>query len=335
MPKIQTPLTRLLNIEIPIIQAPIAFAASPALVAAVSTAGGLGMLSVTWRDRDDTRQVIREVRKLTNRPFGVNLGLAWPQEERLGVCLEEGVPIISLFWGDPANHVERIHRAGALLLQTVASAAEARRVTDAGVDVVVAQGWEAGGHVWGTVATLPLVPRVVDAVTPKPVVAAGGIADGRGLAAALTLGAAGVWIGTRFLASEEAVVHSAYQQKVIVAEETDTIYSTVFNGGWPDAPHRTLRNETVTHWETAGFLPSGQRPGEGETVALWPDGTPVVRYESTYPRPDMTGDVTALALYAGQSAGLVSRIQPAGEIVREIVEEAARALSVGSGMVSS
>lgn len=334
MPKFQTPLTRLLNIEIPIIQAPIAFAASPALVAAVSNAGGLGMLSVTWRDRDDTRQVIRKVRELTNRPFGVNLGLAWPQEERLGVCLEEGVTIISLFWGDPANHVERIHRAGALLLQTVASAAEARRVSDAGVDVVVAQGWEAGGHVWGTVATLPLVPRVVDAVTPKPVVAAGGIADGRGLAAALMLGAAGVWIGTRFLASEEAVVHSAYQQKVVVAEETDTIYSTVFNGGWPDAPHRTLRNETVTHWERAGFLPSGQRPGEGETVAMWPDGTPVVRYESTYPRPGMTGDVTALALYAGQSAGLVSRIQPAGEIVREIAEEAARALSVGAGMVS-
>lgn len=334
MSKFQTSLTRLLNIEIPIIQAPIAFAASPALVAAVSNAGGLGMLSATWRDLADIRQTIGAVRTLTNRPFGVNLGLAWPQEERLEVCLDEGVPIISLFWGDPTKHVERIHDAGALLMQTVASAAEARRVSDVGVDIIVAQGWEAGGHVWGTVATLPLVPRVADAVAPKPVVAAGGIADGRGLAAALMLGAAGVWVGTRFLASEEAAAHSAYKERVIKAEETDTVYSMVFDGGWPNAPHRTLRNETVTRWERAGSPPNGQRPGEGETVAAWPDGRPVTRYESTYPFPGITGDLEALALYAGQSTGLVSHIQPAGEIVRGMAEEAAKALRLSSVIIS-
>jgi nitronate monooxygenase len=221
-------------------------------------------------------------------------------------------------------------------MHTVGSAAEARRVSDAGVDIIVAQGWEAGGHVWGTVATLPLVPLVADAVAPKPVVAAGGIADGRGLAAALMLGAAGVWVGTRFLASEEASAHATYKERVLEAEETDTVYSTVFNGGWPHkAPHRTVRNETVIRWETAGSPPSGQRPGEGEVIASWPDGSPVTRYESTYPFPGITGDVDALALYTGQSAGLVSRIQPAAEIVREMAEEAARALSFGAGIVSS
>jgi nitronate monooxygenase len=232
------------------------------------------------------------------------------------------------------KHVKRIHDAGALLMQTIGSAAEARRVSDAGVDIIVAQGWEAGGHVWGTVATLPLVPRVADAVAPKPVVAAGGIADGRGLAAALMLGAAGVWVGTRFLASEEAAAHATYKESVIKAEETDTVYSMVFDGGWPNAPHRTLRNETVTRWERAGSPPSGQRPGEGEPVAMWPDGRPVTRYESAYPFPGITGDVKALALYAGQSTGLVSRIQPAGEIVRGMAEEAAQMLRFGLEMVS-
>ncbi|HXV44506.1 MAG TPA: nitronate monooxygenase [Anaerolineae bacterium] len=336
MPKFQTSLTRLLNIDLPIVQAPMAFVASPMLVAAVSNAGGLGMLSVTWRDLDSTRQVIREVRKFTNRPFGVNLGLAWPQEERLEACLDEGVPIVSLFWGDPAKHVAKIHAAGALLMHTVGSAAEARRVSEAGVDIIVAQGWEAGGHVWGTVATLPLVPLVADAVAPKPVVAAGGIADGRGLAAALMLGAAGVWVGTRFLASEEAAAHATYKERVLKAEETDTVYSTVFDGGWPsNSPHRTLKNETITRWEMAGSAPSGQRPGEGEVIASWPDGRPINRYESTYPFPGITGDVQALALYAGQSAGLVSRIEPAGEIAREMAEEAAKVLRFGSEIVSS
>lgn len=335
MPKFQTSLTRLLNIEIPIIQAPIGHAATPALVAAVANAGGLDMLSVGWREPKEIRQVIDEVRALTDRPFGVNMVLNASQDERLRVCLDKNVRIISFFWGDPSPYLTSAHSAGALVMQTVGSAAEARQVSEAGVDILVAQGWEAGGHVWGTVATLPLVPRVADAVAPKPVVAAGGIADGRGLAAALMLGAAGVWVGTRFLASEEAAAHSVYKESVIKAEETHTAYSTVFEGGWPNAPHRTLRNETVIRWETAGCPPSGQRPGEGEIVAAWPDGSPIKRYEVNPAFPGMTGDVAALALYAGQSAGLVSRIQPAGAIVREMAEEATRALSFGSGIVSS
>ena len=203
----QTALCKRLGIELPIIQAPMGGGVvGPTLAAAVSNAGALGML-VLWRaDLATVRQQIRETRALTSRPFGVNLNLEFPQQERLDVCLAEGVRIISFFWRDPAALMPRAKAAGATVLHTVGSAAAAQRAVDCGVDVIIAQGWEAGGHIRGTVATMPLIPAVVDAVSPVPVVAAGGIADGRGLAAALALGAAGAWIGTRFLASREADV---------------------------------------------------------------------------------------------------------------------------------
>ncbi len=285
------------------------------------------MLSVGWRPLDQIRSVLRETRRLTSQPFGVNLSLQdEPQDERLKVCLEEGVAVVSFFWGDPSPYIGAVHSAGSLVMQTVGSAVEARRMRDVGIDILVAQGWEAGGHVWGQVATLPLVPRVVDAVAPAPVVAAGGIADGRGLAAVLALGAAGAWIGTRFIASQEAAAHPVYKEKVLQAVETDTLYSTVFDGGWPDAPHRTLRNSTVLNWEAHGSPPSGDRPGEGEVVAARADGSPIVRYSSGFPGPTTTGDVEALALFAGQSVGLVSRLQSAHDIVKDIADEAVRTL---------
>jgi nitronate monooxygenase len=335
MLKFQTSLTRLLNIDIPIILAPMANAVSPELVAAVSNAGGLGMLSATWRDLESTRQVIRKTRSLTSRPFGVNLVLAWPQEERLAICLEEGVSIISFFWGDSSKYIERVHAAGALVMHTIASAAEARLASEAGVDILVAQGWEAGGHVLGKVATFPLVPRVVDAVAPKPVIAAGGIADGRGVAAAFMLGAAGVWVGTRFLLSEEAVIHTVYQQKLLQAAETDSVHSTLFDIGWPNSPHRSLLNDTIEQWEAAGNPPSGQRPNESEVIGTYGDGSSIRRYESSYPEPGAIGQLESMCLYAGQGVGLASRIQPAAEIVQTMAEEAARILSSGQRIIAS
>ena len=242
MPVLQTSLCSLLNIELPIVLAPMGGVVSPALAAAVSNAGGLGMLPLTWRNLEEVRRIIRQTRQLTDRPFGVNLILHLSQQERLKVCLEEGIRVVSFFWADRSPYIAAVHAAGSLVMHTVGSAAEARRVHDVGVDILVAQGWEAGGHVWSQVATLPLVPCVVDAVAPAPVVAAGGIADGRGLAAVLALGAAGASMGTRFLASQEADAHPVYKQKILQAVETDTVYSLLFDGGWPDAPHRTLHN---------------------------------------------------------------------------------------------
>jgi NAD(P)H-dependent flavin oxidoreductase YrpB (nitropropane dioxygenase family) len=273
------------------------------------------------------------VQALTDRPFGVNMVLEWPMEERLRRCLDAGVRIVSFFWGDPGPLVGIAHDAGAIVLLTVGDAAGARRAVDAGVDVVVAQGWEAGGHVWGEVATLALVPAVVDAVAPTPVVAAGGIGDGRGLAAVLTLGASAGWLGTRFVMSAEAPALPRYRELLAAAAETATVHSSVFDGGWPDAAHRSLRNSTIEAWESAGRPPSGERPGEGEVIARWDDGGLIHRYDSTSPRVGVVGNIEALALWAGQSVGLIDTVLPAGDIVRQLADEAAAALGAGRGLI--
>lgn len=332
--RIRTRLTDLLGIELPIAQAPIGGASTPELVAAVSNAGGLGVLSITWSDLDATRAAIRRTKSLTGRPFGVNLVLHWNPEERLEIALAEGVRVISLFWGDPSAHVERIHRAGSLVTHMVGSAAEARSAVDAGVDIVVAQGWEAGGRVRGSVAALPLIPQVVDAVPEVPVIAAGGIADGRGVAAALTLGAAGAWLGTRFVMSNESAAHPLYQEKLIAADATDTVYGELFAGDWSNAPLRTLRNSTVRAWEAAGRPALGSRPGEGDVVGLNRLGQPVQRYSSDGPLIGAEGNIEAMVLIAGQSAGSISDVRPAGEIVRQLAEETAAALRQASETIT-
>ncbi len=321
------PVCNSLKIELPIVQAAMGGASCPELAAAVSNAGGLGMLALAWSSTEDMRREIRKTRGLTVRPFGVNLVLDWPQEDRLALCLEEGVPIVSFFWGQAGPLTAVAHRGGAKVLHTVASADAARRAVDDGADILVAQGWEAGGHVHGKVATMALVPAVVDRVPETPVIAAGGIADGRGLAAAMALGAYGAWIGTRFLASPEAAIHSRYRDLLLAARETDTEYGALFDVNWPDAPHRTLRNTTYDEWQKAGCPLKGERPGEGDIVAKRPAGANVLRYESYTPRVGTEGDIDALSLWAGQGVGLVHRIQPASEIVREIAAEAQATLS--------
>jgi NAD(P)H-dependent flavin oxidoreductase YrpB (nitropropane dioxygenase family) len=275
------------------------------------------MLPLGWNSPDSIRAEIRATKALTDRPFGVNLVLTQPQEDRLVVCLAEGVPIVSFFWGQAGRLIAVAHRGGAKVLHTVASAEAARIAVDNGADAIVAQGWEAGGHVQGTVATMALVPAVVDRIAPVPVLAAGGIADGRGLAAAMALGAAGAWIGTRFLASDEAEIHPRYRDRLLAAKETDTVYGTLFDVGWPDVPHRSLRNKTIDAWERAGRPPSGRRPGEGVVVAKSTDGD-IVTYQPHTPGAGDDGDIDALALWSGQGVGLVRRVQPAADIVHEI-----------------
>lgn len=330
----QTPLCRLLNIDLPIVQAPIGPATNPAMAAAVSNAGGLGMLAFLRRDANDVRRLISETHELTDRPFGGNFILRGLEEtdSRLEACLESAVNVVSFHWDEPYEYVDRIHAAGTLVMFTVGSAGEAKRAVDAGVDIIVAQGWESGGHVRGEVATMALLPRVVDAVSPVPVISAGGIADGRGVAAALMLGADGVWVGTRFAASSEAGVDPSYKERIIEASETDTLLSTVFSGGW-HATGRTLRNSTVDMWEAAGRPEAGQRPGEGEVIARDADGTPVERYSAIGPYAGVTGDLEGLSNWAGQSVGLVDRVQPAAEIVMELAADAVRVLRKAASLI--
>src|SRR4051794_1309918 len=297
-------------------------AVTPTLAAAVSNAGALVMLPLTWTPAEDISPMVDETRQQTKHPFGVNLGLAWDQRERLASALAAGVRIVSFFWGDASAVIGEAREADAIVFVTVGTADEARAAAAAGAHAVVAQGWEAGGHVWGTVSTVALVPRVVDAVAPLPVVAAGGIADGRGLAAVLALGAAGAWVGTRFLAATESAIHPDYRRRVLAAGEADTFYGTLFDRGWPDAPHRTLRNSTVDAWERAGGPPSGSRPGEADEPAKRPDGSPINRYASSTPTAAMVGDIEPLPHWAGQGVGLVTREETAAAIVSSLVSEA-------------
>jgi NAD(P)H-dependent flavin oxidoreductase YrpB (nitropropane dioxygenase family) len=195
---------------------------------------------------------------------------------------------------------------------------------------VIAQGVEAGGHVRGTTALSALLPAVVRELKPLPVLAAGGIATGAGVAAALAAGAHGVVLGTRFLASPEASATDEYKRRIVAAQLEDTVHTTLFDGGWPDAPHRVIRNRVVREWEAAGSPAPGARPAEGSVIGrirLGPELQDVLRYSLVSPLASFEGDHELAALYAGQSCGLVDDVRPAVRIVRDLVREADRAFA--------
>ena len=328
----RTKLCETLGIDIPIIQAAIGSAAGPALAAAVCQAGGMGALGLTGWGEQGTAARLNETRALTDRSFIGNVLLPLNVKGEIAALLEAPPRVISFYWGDVAPYASRVHDAGALVMANVGSIEEAERAAEAGADIVVAQGWEAGGHVRGTTATLALIPAVVDAISPVPVVAAGGIADGRGLAAALCLGAQAAWIGTAFLAAEEADIHPAYRARVLSGTVDETVYGTAYEYGWPGAPGRVLRNQSVDLWEGAGRPDLGAKPREDDIVAWDEEGNPIKRYTAIVARSGMTGDVEDLPLWAGQGVGLVNKVRPASEIVQSIVSEARRILAANAGL---
>jgi NAD(P)H-dependent flavin oxidoreductase YrpB (nitropropane dioxygenase family) len=321
----KTALCHFLGIEHPIIAAPMGpDLTGPDLVATVSNAGGLGILQAQLCPPVLFRQEIRRVRELTDKPFGVNLVLHFPALDHVAVCLEERVPIFSFFWGDPTAYVERAHAVGTKAVHQVGSVADAQRAAAAGVDVLIAQGLEGDGHVAGEVSTLALVPRVVDAVAPRPVAAAGGIGDARGVVAALALGAQAAVLGTRFQASAESRAHPRYKERLLAANEGDTVRSNLFGHGWPSAPHRTLPTAFVQQWlgqEDRGQQSRPDEPAVGQTV-IGGQHMPVPRFASLPPNADAGGEIDAMSLFAGQGVGLVREVKPAGLIVQELVEEA-------------
>ena len=307
--------------RVPVVQAPIGPAATPALAAAVSEAGGIGSLGASWTEPGMLRAQIGDIRRRTERPFMVNLVLAFEQEERLELALSEGVELVSFSWGIDAGLVARTHAAGATVLAQAGSAAEARAAVDAGCDVVVAQGVEAGGHVQGDTGMLALVEELARTL-PVPVLAAGGIADGQGVAAAMAAGAAGAMLGTRFVATEEADVHAEWSARLVAASAADTVLTGLFDGGWPGAPHRVLRNSTYRRWDEAGRPPPGSRPGEGDVVAQ-SGGIDIERYAADEPRRDTTGELEAMCLYAGRGVGRITSVEPAADVVSRIASELA------------
>jgi enoyl-[acyl-carrier protein] reductase II len=314
------------------IEAPVAVApmgpdlTGPELVAAVCNAGGFGILQAQLCPPPMLRKQILYLRSLTSRPFGVNFLLHFPHHAGIQVCIEEQVAALSFFWGDPSEFIPAAHAAGIAVLHQVGSVDAALRAKQAGVDVIIAQGIEAGGHVAGQVSTTVLLPRIVDAVAPALVLAAGGIADARGLAAALCLGADGVVMGTRFLATPEANAHPEYKAKLVAANEEDTVLTILFGNGWPNASHRTLRTPFVNAWvdrenETQDSSPD--EPIVGGTVIAGAE-MPIQRFVSMPPNLHATGDIGSMALLAGQSVGLLDEIRPAADILHETVDGAER-----------
>jgi nitronate monooxygenase len=313
---LKTTLCHQLGIEFPLFSAGMGGGTSgPELVAAVSNAGACGVLGMGGLPAPYIRQQIQRVRALTDKPFGVNLLLPLLQQV--------------LFWGDPKPFVAAAHRRGTKVFIQVGSVGEAMAAAAGGVDAIIAQGNEAGGHVKSTTALSTIVPAVVDAVQRIPVIASGGIANGRGLVAALSLGAQAVSMGTRFLASAEAQAPREYKERIVQSTAEETVYAQLFDIGWPDAPHRVLRNKAVAEWEAAGRPPPGRRPGEGTVVGNMPLAerlVDVVRYAVSSPKPGFTGDLDYLALYAGESCSLVHDIKPAAQIVHDIRRQAEEVL---------
>lgn len=315
---LRTALCERLGIQYPICQAGMAFVARADLAAAVSAAGGLGVIAAAHGSPALLREEIRRVRALTDRPFGVDILFATVRTAGretdtftdavkgwCDVALEERVPVLIAGLGNPGPLTAEAHRLGMTVMALCGNVKQARDHAANDVDVIIAQGHEGGGHT-GRVGGLVLTPAVVDAVAPRLVVTAGGVADGSGLVAALAMGAAGVWMGTRFIATLEAHWHDNYKKKIAAVDEEGTVVTRAVSG----KPNRQIRNAFTREWESrqdeiAPFPIQYERVGKPASI-----------------RAREEGDVEHGSAAAGQSAGLVHDIRPAGEVVASIVEEA-------------
>jgi enoyl-[acyl-carrier protein] reductase II len=317
---IRTRVTESLGIDAPILSAGMAKRADATLAAAVSNAGGLGILGTVDRELDDIEGQIAKIRALTDRPFGVNSVIADADEDRWDVILQGRPPVIQTSWGNPTEIGKRIHDIGSIHIHQVATVAAAREAVAAGVDFIIAQGSEAGGHV-GFVGGMALIPQVVDVAEGIPVIAGGGIVDGRGLAAALTLGAEGVLVGTRFLASPESPIPQYWKQAILGAQSESIVLTDipdqVWDFHWEGATARVVRNRLIRELQ--------DRPDElksnREAVAA--------KVEAAFDKED----ADFVPLYMGQGAGAITEILPVAEIIRRMVADAETALARASRTV--
>lgn len=325
-PALNTAVCDLLGIETPIVQAGMGFVARSDLAAAVSNAGGLGVIGAAFLSLEQLREEIKKTRDMTDRPFGVDILFAtygrpssdprideFTDEVRkqIDIVFEEHVPVLAAGLGNPGPVVPQAHDLGIKVISLVGNTKNAKRVASGGVDVIVAQGYDGGGHT-GRVGTMALVPAVVDAVK-QPVLAAGGVADGRGLVGALALGAAGVWLGTRFVASAEAYSHQNYKHRITEIDDEGTTRTRCFTG----KPCRVIKNRTTAEWE-----------GRDDIEPFPVQVIKISEYigENAYEAARGHGRIEVGSCAAGQSSALIADVKPAGQIVREIVGEAEQVL---------
>lgn len=305
----RTRITELLGIEYPIIQGGMAWVAEYHLAAAVSNAGGLGLIGTASAPAEWVREQIREAKKLTDKPFGINIMMISPYADEVAkVAVEEGVAVVTTGAGSPEKYVKIWKEAGIKVIPVVASVAMAKRMQRCGADALVAEGTEAGGHI-GENTTMVLVPQVVDAVE-IPVIAAGGIADGRGMAAAFMLGAEAVQMGTRFVAAKESIVHANYKEKLIKSKDIDS----EITGSSTGHPIRVIRNKMSR--EYLKMEKEGATLDELEQLTL-----------GSLRKAVMDGDVVNGSLMAGQIAGMIQDELSCKEIITSIVSEAERLMN--------
>lgn len=308
----KTELTERLGIKCPIVQAGMGGVAMAELAAAVSNAGGLGVIGAAMLTPTALRDEIRKVKALTDKPFAIDLLLAqgWPgQDQMIEVMIEEQVPVFASGLGTPVEYAEQMHNAGMTVMAVIGTVRHARRVVEGGTDIVVAQGTEGGGHT-GRIATMALVPQVVDAIAPTPVVAAGGIADGRGLVAALALGACGVWVGTRFVATKEAFGHDNYKRKIVDATEEGAVVTKAFTG----KDCRVLKNRYAVQWED-------------RAAEIKPFPFQMMVDSAKMEAAIRLGDTDFGIMPAGQIAGAIDEVKSAEDVVREMMDEAEEILA--------
>jgi NAD(P)H-dependent flavin oxidoreductase YrpB (nitropropane dioxygenase family) len=324
---LSTRLTEEYGLDVPLVSAGMAFISRAPLAAAVSRAGALGTLGASAMPPDLLLREVAEIRETTDRPFAVNVIPRFGTDALITAVAQARVPVATFFWDEPpAAWVRTLADAGTRVWMQVGSPAEARSAVALGADALVVQGAEAGGHNRSVAATMTLVPAVADAVG-VPVVAAGGIADGRGLAAVLALGAAGALLGTRFLMSEEADASAGYQERIAGAGVGDTARHNVFGIDFPDATVRGLRNAIVTEHEGRdqpapyASLDPQALPVIGTTSVLGQE-IPLQRFNGLPPVRATQGDLDQMSLLAGETAGLIDGVEPAGDIVRRIAQEA-------------
>lgn len=307
-------LTQLLGIEYPIIQGGMAWVADAGLAAAVSEAGGLGLIAAGSMDKELLRNEIRKAKALTSKPFGVNIMLMNPHTPDLAeVIIEEEVAVVTTGAGSPGKYIEAWKNAGIIVIPVVASTGFARRMESMGADAIVAEGTEAGGHI-GEMTTMALIPQVVDAIS-IPVIAAGGIADGRGIAAVSMLGASGIQVGTRFLASEECAIHGNYKEMVIKCRDIDSKV-TGRSGGHPV---RCIKNALTR--ELDSMEKKGASFEELEAVTI-----------GSLRKAVKEGDMKQGSFMAGQIAGLVQTIEPVKDIIEKMFNEYERIVKMGGSI---
>ncbi len=324
---IETRFTARFGCDHPFAAAGMAFAGEkPEFAAAVSNAGGIGALGVGFMDAEELRRRIALVRELTRSPFNINFITCFDNDAQIRICAEEKPPIVSFHWGHPsAEHLKLLTDAGISVWEQVGSVEDARRALGDGVEVIVAQGYEAGGHNYQALPTFVLVPELVDALDGAMILAAGGVSDGRGVAAALALGADGVWVGTRLVASEEAYVHPEHLRRLIAAEGKDTVLSAIFGPEWPHFnPMRLIENRVVREFnhrldevplERHDLEVIGQTTDRGQEMELR-------KFNVVLPTPEMEADWEEIPFLAGQGVSAVKEVLPAGRIVKNMMAEA-------------